>query len=164
MGGLAVVLHGHKRYTQDVDALVWDLDERLESLLGVLEKKGFRPASPNQVAVARSARILHLLATDGTEVDIFLGFLPFEREAVDRAVTMSLAGGESVRVTSVEDVIIMKLIASRKRDRSDIVALLDLYPGINLDRVRSIVSDYADALDDPKLLDSLNDFAPKDES
>lgn len=31
IGGLAVVLRGHDRSTQDVDALVWDLDERLET-------------------------------------------------------------------------------------------------------------------------------------
>jgi hypothetical protein len=37
VGGLAVVLQGYDRYTRDVEALVWDLDERVDALAALLE-------------------------------------------------------------------------------------------------------------------------------
>ncbi len=41
IGGLAVILRGHDRYTSDVDALVWDLDDRLDELALLLPKTYF---------------------------------------------------------------------------------------------------------------------------
>ncbi len=157
VGGLAVVLHGYDRYTRDIDALVWDVDERLDELVTLLMNHGFRPASPNQVVMAPSARILHLLADDETLVDIFLGFLPFEREVIDHAVAMPIGGSDKVKVTSVEDLIIMKLIASRTRDLNDVTALLELHPDVDKDRIRQIVTEYAEILQQPDMLTNLAD-------
>jgi hypothetical protein len=43
IGGLAVILRGHDRYPRDVDALVWDLDDRLDEFASLLPKYGLRP-------------------------------------------------------------------------------------------------------------------------
>ena len=77
IGGLAVVLQGHDRYTQDVDALVWDLDSRIEQFVQLAANRGLRLAKPDGLAEALSSRILYLITKDGTAVDVFLGFLPF---------------------------------------------------------------------------------------
>jgi hypothetical protein len=157
IGGLAVVLHGYDRQTRDVDALVWDLDRRLEELIALLQVRGFRLATPDQLAKARATRILHLLAEDDTAIDVFLGFLPFEREAVDRAVTMSLTDGLTASIASPDDLIIMKLIASRDRDLYDVIALLDLYPDVDKQRVRRVVTEYAEVLERPEILRNLQE-------
>lgn len=157
VGGLAVVLQGYDRYTQDVDALVWDLDDRLEQFVGLANVHGLRLAQPTAVATALSTRILHLLSAEGTAVDVLLGFLPFEREVIDRAEVMSVEDGLSAHVSTPEDLIIMKLIASRTRDLYDIVALVDLYPKIDKSRVRQVVTEYADLLQRPDILQNLND-------
>jgi Nucleotidyl transferase of unknown function (DUF2204) len=155
IGGLAVVLHGYNRYTRDVDALVWNLDERLDELVQLLQGQGFNLATPDQTTIARSARILHVRAEDGTQVDIFLGYLPFEREAIEQAVTMSLGIGEG-RVVSAEDLIIMKLIASRRRDVEDAARLIEIYPDLDFSRIRRIVLEYAEALQNPDIQANLD--------
>ncbi|MBX7132081.1 MAG: nucleotidyltransferase [Fimbriimonadaceae bacterium] len=157
VGGLAVVLHGYDRYTRDVDALVWNLDDRLEELVGLLRERGFRLADADQLATARASRILHLLADDDTAVDVFLGFLPFEQEAIKRATAMTLREGVTGRVITPEDLIIMKLIASRSRDLYDVIALVDLYPDLDKDRIRTIVRDYAETLERPDILKNLEE-------
>jgi hypothetical protein len=157
IGGLAVVLNGYDRFTRDVDAVVWDLDERLEDLIDLLQRHGFKMASPDQLQNARSNRILHISSEDDTAVDIFLGFLPFERETIDRALTMPFRDGVFAKVSSPDDLIIMKLIASRVRDNYDIAALLDLYPEVNKERIRRTVADYAEALDRPDILENMKE-------
>lgn len=57
IGGLAVVLQGHDRFTRDVDAVVWDLDERLEELVALVQRSGFRLAQPGSLSQVRSGRI-----------------------------------------------------------------------------------------------------------
>jgi len=157
IGGLAVVLQGHNRFTQDVDALVWDLDNRLEQLVQIADKRGFRLARLDGLDHVRSTRILHLLAEDGTAVDVFLGFLPFEHDVIHRAERMAIHEGLTAFVATPEDLIIMKLIASRSRDLYDVTALLELYPDIDKDRVRRVVIEYAEFLDRPEILQNLND-------
>lgn len=56
-------------------------------------------------------------------VDLILGLLPFEREAIDRAVAVRLAG-TVVRVATPEDLILMKLVSRRPRDEEDIRGIL----------------------------------------
>jgi hypothetical protein len=158
VGGLAVVLQGHNRYTQDVDALVWDLDIRLEQFFQAAADRGWRLAKPDGLAEARSDRILFLLTKDGTAVDVFLGFLPFEREIIDRATTLLLHEGVSGLVSTAEDLVIMKLIAGRSQDLYDVVALCDLHPDIDKDRVARVVSEYAEILDRPDISKNLDEL------
>lgn len=160
IGGLAVVLQGHDRFTQDVDALVWDLDSRLEALVDLLEDRGFSTVTEKQLAMAKADRILHLRFENGTAVDIFLGFLPFERETVNRAQSMTLFNGLTAKVSTPEDLIIMKLIAGRPRDLEDVGRLFELYPEVDCLRVRRIVRDYGEALENPKILESLDALFP----
>ena len=56
IGGLAVILRGHDRYTRDVDALVWDLDDRLDEFAASLPRHGFRPPTAEQLRLSRSTR------------------------------------------------------------------------------------------------------------
>ncbi len=57
IGGLAVILRGHDRYTQDVDALVWNLDDRLDELAALLSKYGFSPPSKKELRLSNSTRL-----------------------------------------------------------------------------------------------------------
>lgn len=155
VGGLAVVLRGHDRLTQDVDALVWDLDDRLEDLVALLDKQKFRPSTDDQILKARATRLLHLVWRNQVAVDIMLGLVPFERETLDNSTEMVLDHGATAVVAAAEDLVIMKLIASRERDISDVIALKELYPDLDRNRIRSIVRDYAEALERADILDNL---------
>lgn len=156
IGGLAVILRGHDRYTRDVDALVWDLDDRLDELALLLPKYGFRSPTGEELRRSRATRLLHTVWQGEVFVDIMLGLVPFEREIIDHATSMDLGRGGVARVASPEDLVIMKLIASRERDIQDVIALKELYPDLDRDRIRAIVTDYAEALERPDIVENLD--------
>jgi len=61
--------------------------------------------------------------------------------------------GPRLLVATVEDILVYKAVAWRERDRSDIERLLLAHKGeVNVDRVRSIVAQFAKALDEPERL------------
>ncbi len=160
IGGLAVILRGHDRYTSDVDALVWDLDDRLDELASLLPKHGFRPPSTEELRLSKSTRLLHTLWQEEVFVDFMLGLVPFERETLDNATPMDLGRGGVAKVATPEDLVIMKLTASRERDIQDVIALKELYPDLDRRRIRTIVSDYAEALERLEITENLDRWFP----
>src|SRR5437870_784185 len=80
------------------------------------------------------------------DVDISLGILPFEEEAVARSRVLSAAGA-SVRVPTPEDLVIMKAVAHRAKDFEDIRTILEVHPKIDRKRVEYWVRQFADALE-----------------
>ena len=155
IGGLAVILRGHDRYTRDVDALVWDLDDRLDELASLLPKHGFRPPTTEQLRLSKSTRLLHTIWQEKVFVDFMLGLFPFEREILDHATAMDLGRGGFAKVATPEDLIIMKLTASREKDIQDVIALKELYPDLDRRRIRAIVTDYAEVLERPDITENL---------
>ncbi len=130
IGGLAVALLGRARVTRDVDALVLLAEERWPAFLEAGIAFGFLPRQPDVLAFARKARVLLLRhQPTGIDVDVALGCLPFEEEAVARATAVRVAG-VSVPLPTPEDLIIMKAVAHRDRDLLDIEGLLAAHPEI----------------------------------
>src|SRR5581483_9368379 len=85
---------------------------------------GFVPRVPDALTFAREARVLLLRhAPTGIDVDVALGSLPFEEEALRRARAVRVAR-VSVPLPTPEDLIIMKAVAHRERDLLDIDGLL----------------------------------------
>lgn len=155
IGGFAVVMRGYPRFTQDVDAVLWDLDDRLAEVLPALETHGLTFRTSSGLELAKSVRVLLLQAPDGTGLDLSMGAVPFEREIIERATLEGFAG-MVLPVATAEDLIIMKLVASRSRDRDDVARLLELHPGVDRARIRSVVSDFAAALESPEILEIMN--------
>ena len=155
IGGLAVALLGRPRVTRDVDALVLLAEERWGAFMDAGSAFGFVARQPDALAFAEQARVL-LLRHQPTaiDVDVVLGCLPFEEEAVARAVLVEVAG-VSVPLPTPEDLIIMKAVAHRDRDMLDIEGLLAAHLELDLDRVRRWVRAFADALETPELYDDL---------
>ena len=63
--------------------------------------------------------MLLLCSNDGVGLDISLGALPFEELAVAHATPYQYAPGVILRTCSAEDLIVMKLFASRPLDIRD---------------------------------------------
>ena len=63
--------------------------------------------------------MLLLRSRDGVGIDISLGALPFEENVVARATPFSFGAGLQIRTCSAEDLIILKLFASRPLDIRD---------------------------------------------
>jgi predicted nucleotidyltransferase len=84
----------------------------------------------------------------GVTIEVSLAWLPFEEEALARANQIEI-GGVTLRVATPEDLIVYKAAAWRDRDRADIERLLALHwRDIDLERVRSLITEISAALDD----------------
>jgi len=155
IGGVAVSLLAEPRLTNDVDAVVWLESSQWEKFLASGEKHGFVPRYEAPLEFARQNRILLLThQPTKTDLDVSLGGLPFEREAIDRAITIRL-GRATIKLASPEDLMVMKAVASRPRDWADIDSLLNAFPKADLKRVRHWTSEFAAVLEAPEICEDL---------
>lgn len=151
IGGIAVIARGVPRQTIDVDATVWGKSVSLEDLLAGLGSQNIVPRIPDAEEFARRKQVLLLEhRPTGTPLEISLAWLPFEEEAIERSSLVTFRGVR-VPVAQPEDLIVYKAVAWRDRDKADIERLLLLYgEELNLDRVRDLVQQFAEALEEPE--------------
>jgi len=155
VGGVAASLLGRPRLTRDVDAIVLLREERWESFLSTAARFRFAPRRPDALAFARQARVLLLRhEPSGIEADVVVAGLPFEEEAIGRAVWVDFEGVR-LPLSTVEDLVIMKAVANRPRDLADIEALLDVQQNLNVRRVRRWVREFSTASAMPHILHDL---------
>ena len=117
IGGIAVQRWGEPRVTRDVD---------LTLLAGFGEESRFidtlLAAYPGRIQnageFARRHRIL-LLHSGEVGMDISLAALPFEEKVVSRATLFAFGPDLDIRTCSAEDLIVLKLFASRPLDLRD---------------------------------------------
>jgi hypothetical protein len=151
IGGIAVIAAGVPRETIDIDATILGRTSDLEFVLDALARQQIVPRVADAIQFARERQLLLLRhEPSGVTMEISFAWLPFEEEALSRAV-MTDFFGVSLRVAIPEDLIVYKATAWRDRDRSDIERLLTLHGDqIDLERVRRLVVEISAALDDPK--------------
>jgi len=123
IGGLALQHWGEQRLTRDVDAtlLTGFGDER--SFVDPLLSR-FTARRPDAGAFALKNRVLLLETESGIPLDVALGGLPFEAEAVARSRAVVFAPEIALRICSAEDLVIMKAFADRPRDWVDLEGVL----------------------------------------
>jgi hypothetical protein len=151
IGGMALIARGVPRQTVDIDAAIWAEGLDLEQLVRVLAHHAIVPRIPDATAFARERQTL-LLRHDPsrTPLEIILAWLPFERDALARATPVAF-GAVVLPVATAEDLVVFKAVAWRDRDRADIERLLTLHGrSMNLSRVRGLVRQFAEALDEPE--------------
>ncbi len=136
VGGIATILHGYVRATSDID-LVVDLQvEEATKVITVLTDAGYVPKVPVQaIEFADAAKREKWIKEKGMQVfsmyqpdnplltiDLFVKQpIPYN-ELYSRAVNMEL-DEVTVRVCSIDDLIIMKKQAGRPKDLADIEKL-----------------------------------------
>lgn len=143
IGGFAVACHGLPRATQDVDFLISVPRLLLPDLLQSFQQRGF---SVDQAVVLRELRDDHLSAIryGDIRVDLLDAVLPVFRRAVERAGDHVIRG-RTVRVVSPEDLIVLKLIASRPSDLDDVRGILAAKrDGLDVDSLRRSVAEVCD--------------------
>lgn len=166
IGGVAVIAAGVPRQTIDVDAVILGRASDPEQVIAVLAAHHIVPRIPDALGFARERQVLLLIhEPTGITMEISFSWLPFEEEALNRALIVEVEG-VSLRVARPEDLIIYKSAAWRDRDRSDIARLLNLHiDEIDLGRVRDLVRQIAEALDDTEraaALDQMIEDAQRD--
>jgi hypothetical protein len=124
IGGVAVAILGRPRATRDVDTLALMSDDTSASVLSAAKRHGIEARVENPLDFARRTHVLLLRHIEaGIDIDVLLGRLPYQEEAVGRGRFHDL-GGVRVRLPEVEDLLIMKAVAQRPQDLRDIEGLL----------------------------------------
>ncbi len=155
IGGVAVSLLAQPRATHDIDMVIWLDQEKWESFLNAGQAYAFEPRITDALAFAVKSRILLLRhQKSGVSIDLACGALPFEREMIERAMTIHI-GAISLRVPTVEDLIVTKAIAQRPKDVADIESLLNVKQNIDIPYIRRWVEEFAAVLEMPELSENL---------
>ncbi|MEO8504664.1 MAG: nucleotidyl transferase AbiEii/AbiGii toxin family protein [Acidobacteriota bacterium] len=139
VGGVAVVLHGHARFTKDLDLILDFEPAALRRAIEALVSLGLRPMAPvdpadfarpevrRQWAAEKGMVVFSLRDWDNPlhVVDLFIEH-PGDFEVMwQRSSVMQVAGGD-VRVAAIEDLIALKRAADRDQDRLDIARLEEI--------------------------------------
>ena len=136
VGGVAVVLHGHARFTADVDLVVALDAPNVARVVEVLRHEGFRPRAPVPLDAFVDADERRRWADEKglvalslwnpslplAEIDLFVQEPFVFDDCYARSVTLEL-GGSRVRVLGREDLVAMKRAAGRPKDLDDALAL-----------------------------------------
>lgn len=136
MGGMAVRIHALPRPTFDVDFTASISREDLPEVYRAVEDLGFSiPAAQADgwVDAVRGLPVIKFqwfIASHVIDVDVFLAETPFQNELLKRRQRHGAEGWEGWFVTA-EDLILLKLLADRPKDRVDIGDILLLQPKLD---------------------------------
>ena len=135
VGGIAVNLLGSMRSTADLDILVEMTNENLEKIVKILKKKGYRvkqPVDPMKIAEEKTRedwiKNKHMKAfnfykeNDLKEVDIIIDSPVSFNQAIKTAKNLKV-GAKMFPVISIDNLVKMKKITGRLKDKLDIAEL-----------------------------------------
>ncbi len=156
IGGLAASILGRPRYTNDIDLVILDLDDCMPDFINKLKKLGIKPRISDAEEFALKSRVLLLQhKQSGIYIDISMGILPFERDAITRRQKVSFHGFD-IFIPSPEDLIIFKSISQRPIDVEDIKAIMTRHPNLDKERILSTVLEFSDVLENKELFNIVN--------
>jgi hypothetical protein len=129
MGGLAVRVWSIPRATWDVDVTVAVVDEDLTRLTHAFEERGYtspevyKSGWTDQVGGMPVIKFRWYVPGGDLDVDLFLVETAFQRSLLSRRCKAH-TDGIDMWVASAEDLILLKLVASRTRDLVDVADIL----------------------------------------
>jgi len=155
IGGIAASLLGKPRFTADIDAVILLSIEDIPKLIDAANEQGIVMRIADAELFARKNRVLLLRhQASSTNIDISLGILPFETEMVARSQNQQI-GSLHLRLPTPEDLIILKAVAHRSQDLTDIQAIAASHPDLDKERVRFWVEQFGAALEMPDLWEKI---------
>lgn len=131
IGGQAVLYYGEPRFTKDIDITLGVDTTALTKVKDVVAKLDLRVLINDIEDFVNKTMVLPSLdASSGIRIDFIFSYSRYERQAIERAVSVAF-DDVPVRIASFEDVVIHKVIAGRPRDIEDIKTLLLRNPGFD---------------------------------
>lgn len=139
VGGVATILHGYVRATTDIDLIIDLQVEEAEKAIRALSDAGYKPRVPvDALDFADAAKREDWINTKGMTVfsmfhstqpgltiDLFAKHpIPFE-ELWSRSQIFEV-DGTNIRVCSIDDLLKLKQMAGRDKDKDDIEKLLQI--------------------------------------
>lgn len=149
IGGLAVIVHGHVRTTDDIDATASGQRVTPEQIVSLAVAHDIHPRIADALTFARRTQVLLLVhGPTGVKVDLSLAWLPFEEEALARQMIVRFHDLE-LHVCDPEDLIVYKLVAARPVDLEDARQVAMRHRArIDRERVRRTLTAFDEILED----------------
>jgi hypothetical protein len=123
IGGIALQRWGQPRLTNDIDLTILagfgNEAVYVDALLG-----RYNARIPDSRDFALRHRVLLLQSQEGIPIDVALGGIAFEDQAVSRATRYEFLPGVSLLTCSAEDLIVLKAFANRPRDWGDVETII----------------------------------------
>jgi len=159
IGGLALSAWGLPRATLDIDLTLWVPSDNLDRVCeGLCSRYHPRVADPREFV--GKTRVLPVTTNTGVRIDFLFAAFPFEKEMVERAPLRQL-GDVTVRVATLEDLILLKLPSSRGRDQDDVRIILGAHgKRLQWDYLLSVADSLEEALGQPQLGAFLREHRP----
>lgn len=156
IGGIALQRWAKPRLTNDADlTLLTGFGSEELYIDKILEK--FRPRIENPKEFALRARVL-LLQIDEVGIDISLGALFFEENAVKRAVSYKFLPGIKLNICTAEDLIVYKAFAARLQDWADIENILTVQNNLYWDYIYEQLNPLVELKEEPEILTKLENI------
>ncbi|MFW6158825.1 MAG: hypothetical protein ACOC8E_05650, partial [Planctomycetota bacterium] len=136
------------RATADVDVTAvvppGQEDRVIELLLA-----DFEPRIADAGEFAAESRTLLVFASNGCGVDVALSGFWFDADAAKRAGELEVSPGRRLPICSVEDLIVMKSVAGRPIDESDLKFLIQVErERLDVGLIRSLLKQYTAITDE----------------
>lgn len=141
MGGFAARAWGLPRPTFDADIAVAVDAQGMQRLLDALESVGFdvpsehRTGFLDKIGPFDKARVTRFVDPHVWSTDLFVVQGEFLNSALARAHQGTI-GGAKVKVMAPEDIILLKLIAHRRKDLADVEEIATLCPNLDIPYMR----------------------------
>jgi hypothetical protein len=155
-GAQAAILRGVVRTTEDIDFTVDLGPATTEALVDALRREGLELRVRDAAEFIAATRVLPLRhRATGTPIDVVLAGSSFEDGFFDRMQTIEVDGAP-VHVPTLEDLVVMKILAGRPLDLEDVVALLVANPDHDESSMRASLDELGRALDMSDLMPQLD--------
>ncbi len=118
IGGIATIVWGRARLTQDLDITIFCKEEDIHILIEKLTVS-FKVLPKDPFSFITKTRVLPIMSDEGIRIDLIFGQLPYEELAIRRSKTMKI-GNILVKVCTPEDLIVHKIISERPIDQEDV--------------------------------------------
>jgi len=163
IGGQAILLYGEPRLTKDIDIALGIGAEELQRVKSSVQNLRFKILIPDPEEFVKETIVLPTLhEKSGIRIDFIFSFSAYEHQAIQNARRINM-GSQEVCFSSLEDVIIHKIIAGRPRDLEDVRSVLLKNPAFDLEYIEKWLTEFDESLDGnylalfKKIQDSLND-------
>jgi hypothetical protein len=153
IGGVALQRWGEARVTRDVDlTILTGFGGEPEIIRALLE--AYEPRVPDAYEFALRRRVL-LLQRQEVGIDISLGGLPYEGLVVQRATLFTFPPKLPIRTCSAEDLIVLKLFASRLIDIHDAESVVARQQRLDWKYIEEQLRPLAEIKEAPEILETL---------
>lgn len=155
IGGIAVNRWGRPRVTRDVDLNILSGFGGEGRIIDVLLDH-YAPRITDAREFALSKRVLLLRSPSGTGIDVSLAAFPFEKLVIERSSSFEFALNLELRTCSAEDLIVMKLFASRPGDIRDVEGVAIRNRGhLDWGYIEEQLQPLADVKEEPEILKTM---------